>query len=439
VPEHATPEKEKPKRAIWSSRRAFIFSAAAAAVGLGNLWRFPYMAGEHGGGAFVLAYLMSVIFIGMPIMILEFALGRRSRGNTIAMFRYLSRGVAWFGWLVVGLTTIIMSYYLVITGWTLGYTVASFAGNLQPFAEFTDGYGSLWFFLLTCVATGAIVIGGISGIERFAQIMMPVLVLVVVGLAAYGLTLPGRDEALQFLFSPDFAMLRDPGLWLFAMGQAFYSLAVGSGYLITYGSFMDDEMCISRTSSIIAAVETGVALLAGLVVFPAVFTFGFAPDAGSELAFNTLPAVFALMGGGALIAPLFFLLFFAAALSSCVAGMKVIADAVQQEMSIPHRRAVYVTFAILLILGTPSALSFTPIQLSLLGRPFLEVMDMFAATQILVASGLVTGALISWLIPRERLTRKLCAGSVPVGNFIVSVGRYLPVAVLAILIYTWLI
>lgn len=153
----------------------------------------------------------------------------------------------------------------------------------------------------------------------------------------------------------------------------------------------------------------------------------------------TLPAVFALMDGGALIAPVFLLLFFAAALSSCVASVKVIADAVQEEMSIPHRRAVYATLAILLVLGTPSALSFTPIQLSLLGRPFLEVMDMFAATQILVASGLVTGALISWLIPRERLTRKLCTGSAPVGNFIVSVGRYLPAAVLAILVYTWLI
>ncbi len=427
------------QRAIWSSQRAFILSAAAAAVGLGNLWRFPYMAGEHGGAAFVLAYLISVIFIGLPIMILEFALGRRTRGNTVAMFSYLSRRVRGVGWLVVGLTTIIISYYLVITGWTMGYAVSSITGSLQTFSEFTDGYSSLWYFLLTCLATAGIVAAGVAGIERFAQIMMPALAAVVVGLAIYGFTMPGRDEAIRFMFSPDFAMLRDPGLWLFAIGQAFYSLAVGSGYLITYGSFMDDEMCTTRASSKIAGIEMGVALLSGFLVFPAVFTFGFAPDAGSELAFDTLPRVFQVMGGGALLAPIFFLLFFNAALSSCVGGMKVIARAVHEQLSLPYRHAVLVTTAVLVILGVPSALSFTPMNLSLAGRPFLEVMDMFAGTQVVVASGLVTGALIAWLIPRERLTRKLCAGHGTAANFIVSVGRYLPVIVLAGLLYSWII
>jgi len=433
-----TGERKDSKRTLWSSQRAFILSTAAAAVGLGNLWRFPYMAGEHGGAAFILAYLISVIFIGLPIMILEFALGRRSRGNTVAMFSYLSRRVKAVGWLVVGLTTIIISYYLVITGWTMGYAVSSIVGNLQPFAEFTDSYNSLWYFVLACLATAAIVAGGVAGIERFSWIMMPALALVVIGLAVYGLTMPGRDEAISFMLSPDFATLRDPGLWLFAVGQAFYSLAVGSGYLVTYGSFMDDDVCATRTSSVIAGTEVGVALLSGLVVFPAVFTFGFSPDAGSQLAFDTLPRVFELMGGGSFLAPVFFLLFFNAALSSCVGGMKVIARAVHEQLALPYRNAVLVTLGILLALGAPSALSFTPISLSLAGRPFLEVIDMFAGTQVVVASGLMTGALIAWLVPRKRLTRKLCAGHDAAANFIVSVGRYLPVVVLAVLLYTWL-
>ena len=430
--------RESPKRALWSSERAFILSAAAAAVGLGNLWRFPYMAGENGGAAFILAYFIAVIVVGLPLMVLEFALGRQSRGNTVGMFRYLSQSVSWFGWLVVGLTTIIISYYLVITGWTLGYAVAAFSGNLLPFQEFTESYNSLWYFLITALVTGWIVVKGVSGIERFARWMMPALVVVVVGLAGYGLTLPGRGEAIDFLFSPDFELLREPRLWLFAVGQAFYSLAVGSGYLITYGSSLGPGVPIGRSSVVIAAVETTMALLAGFMVFPIVFTFGLAPDAGSELAFNTLPMAFAEMGIGFLIAPVFFVMFFAAALSSCVGGVKVIAASIQEELSVPYRKAVYWTTAILVLLGTPSALSFTRMRLSIAGRPFLEIMDMFAATQILVTAGLVTGTMIAWLIPRGRLISHLGVKSRKVGHFIITVGRYLPALVLLVLLYTWL-
>ncbi len=163
--EEGTRIDESPKRALWSSEKAFILSAAAAAVGLGNLWRFPYMAGENGGAAFILAYAISVVIIGIPIMILEFTLGRQSRGNTVEMFRYLHPRASWFGWVVVGLTTIIISYYLVITGWTLGYAFSSFTGSILPFDQFTDGYNSLWFFLVTTLLSGWIVVKGVAGIE----------------------------------------------------------------------------------------------------------------------------------------------------------------------------------------------------------------------------------------------------------------------------------
>ncbi len=268
--------------------------------------------------------------------------------------------------------------------------------------------------------------------------MMPMLVLTVVGLAIYGFTLPGRAEAISFLFSPDFQLMSDPGLWLFAVGQAFYSLAVGSGYLITYGSSLGPGVPVGRSSLVIAGIETTMALLAGFMVFPIVFTFGLDPGAGSELAFNTLPTAFDAMGIGFLIAPLFFVMFFAAALSSCVGGFKVITASIQEELSVPYRKAVYITTAVLLVLGTPSALSFTSMQLSVAGRPFLDVMDMFAATQILVTAGLVTGAAISWLIPRGRLVSMIGMKNRSLGYFVITVGRYLPLAVLGVLLITWL-
>ncbi|MFO7942613.1 MAG: sodium-dependent transporter [Bacillota bacterium] len=425
------------ERPLWSSERTFVLSASAAAVGLGNLWRFPYMVGENGGAPFIVAYLAAVVFIGLPLMILEFALGRQSRGNTVGMFRYLNRKVSWFGWLVVGLTTLIMSYYLVITGWTLGYAVASFSGKLAPFQEFTDSYNSLWYFVITTLATGWIVAQGVSGIEKFAAWMMPGLVAMVVGLAAYGLTLPGRAEAIQFLFKLDFEPLRDPQLWFFAVGQAFYSLTVGSGYLITYGSSIGSGVPIGRSSVSIAGVETTMAFLAGFMIFPIVFTFGMTPNAGSELAFNSLPVAFSEMGIGFLIAPLFFVMFFAAALSSCVGGIRVISATIEEELSVPRQKAVYLTTAIVLLLGLPSALSFTRLGLSIAGRPFLEIMDMLAATRVLVGAGLITGTLIAWMCPSERLMSHLGVRSRRTAQFIVIVGRFVPLAVLLALTYTW--
>ena len=426
------------ERPLWSSERAFILSSAAAAVGLGNLWRFPYMAGENGGAAFIIAYLIAVVAVGIPLMILEMAIGRRVRGGVIATFRYLHPKIAAFGWMLIILAVIIMSYYLVITGWTLGYAVASFTGDLPAFGEFTNGYGSLWYFLLTTLLVGWLVARGVSGIERMAGWLMPVLLLTVGSLALFGLTLAGRTEALRFLLSPDYSALGQPRLWMFAFGQAFYSLAVGQGYLVTYASYAPDDADLQRSAVIISGVETGVALLAGLMIFPVVFTFGFAPDAGSELAFNTLPAVFKVMPMGAVMAVIFFSLFFTAALSSCIAGVKIISAAVQEEFRLPQGMAVYLSTAILLALGVPSALSFTPVQLSLAGRPFLDFMDMFAATQIIVAVGIIGGALIAWLVPRKQLLASLRCQHRRAAYLFVTVGRYLAVPVVGVLLYAWL-
>lgn len=426
------------QRGEWSSERAFILSTAAAAVGLGNLWRFPYMAGENGGAAFVLAYLAALVVVGLPVMILELTGGRFARGSPVATFRRIHPWATAVGWLVVGLTAVILSYYLVITGWTLGYALLSFTADFPTFDAFTGGYASVWYFLAVLVLTAGLLLFGLQGVEKKALYTMPLLLAVILGLTVYGLTFGGgRAEAASFLLEPEFQLLASPTLWLLAFGQAFYSLAVGQGYLITYGSYLPRKVNVPRAAGTIAVIETGVALLAGWMIFPLVFAMGLAPDEGSELAFNTLPLAFDGIPAGTLVGILFFSLFFLAAFSSCIAGMKVVVTAIREELTLSQRKAVGLVAALVGLLGIPSALSFTPVNLTLLGRPFLEVMDALAATQVVVICGVAGGAVISWLIPPARLAAKLGSHRPAWAYGIIWVARLLFIPAAVALVGSW--
>ena len=387
----------------WSSEKLFILVTIAAAVGLGNIWRFPYIAGENGGAAFILAYLISVLFLGIPLMILELAAGRAERGSPVHTFRNIWRKAAPFGWLIAILTLIITSYYLVITGWTLGFAVDSYTGDIKSFSDFTDGYASVIYFFIVAAIVGAVVAIGTNAIEYLSKLLMPVLFLSVIVLIIYSLSLPGREEAFSFIFSPDFSALYNPTIWLLAFGQAFYSLAVGQGYLITYGSLAKRDVNLPRSSAIIASVETSVALLSGIMIFPLVFTFGLDPGEGTELAFTALPFAFENMPFGGVLAIIFFTLFCLAAISSSVAGFQVVKTVVKQELNLSNIKATLLSFVPMLPLGLLSAISFTPISFEVLGRPFLEVLDLFAANQIVVICGVVGGAIIAWKIPKSEI------------------------------------
>ncbi len=427
------------RRVYWSSESAFVFATAAAAVGLGNIWRFPYLAGENGGGAFIIAYIIAVITMGIPLMVLEISAGRAERGSPVRTFRKIMKKAAPVGWLVVLLTLIIMSYYLVITGWTLGFAVESVRGELPSFSDFTSGYASLWYFFIVVAITSFVVARGVKMIEWLSKMMMPALIVVILFLTAYSLTLEGRGEALRFLFNPNFADFLNPTLWLLAFGQAFYSLAVGQGYLITYGSFMKKGTNLPRSAGWVAGIETSVALIAGLMLFPIVFTFGLNPAEGTELAFTTLPYAFTIIPLGSLLAILFFCLFFLAAISSSIAGMQVVKTAVREEFGFSQIKATVASFVPLIPLGTLAALSFTPMELSFLGRPFLEILDMFAANQIVVTSGIVGGAIISWSISRENLVDGFGTRWKRLANATVTVVRFLPIPVTVLLILAWLL
>lgn len=403
---------------------------AAAAVGLGNLWRFPYIMGENGGGAFVVAYLAALIVVVMPIMILEVAAGRLSKGSTVGTYRQVNRFGTVYGWFVVLVTTAITSYYLVITGWTLGYTVDAFRGDVRVFGEFSAGFNSLWYFLATTVLAAALLVRGVRAIETLSKLLMPALLALVLFLVYRAAQTPGWADTREFFFQVDWSRLLDGKLWGFAFGQAFYTLAIGQGYLVTYGSFIPRKTHLPRACLVVAGVETSVALLAGWMIFPYVFSFGMAPDQGSALAFETLPRVFERQAGGGLLAVLFFALFFAAAFSSSLAGLKVIIAAVAEEFRLRERSAVLAVALLMVILGSASALSFTPLELNIGGEPVLDAIDRVAGGDVIIFSGLTGAALLCWFIPPQRIRTVLGTANRWWEWRIYLVGRYLPVLVL---------
>ncbi|AFG37025.1 sodium-dependent transporter [Spirochaeta africana] len=431
--EATNPNKQ---RAQWSSEPAFVFSMAAAAVGLGNLWRFPYMVGENGGAAFIIAYLIALAVIALPIMMMEVGAGRLAQGSAVATFRTAHPRIgSMYGWLVVLLTIAITSYYLVITGWTLGYAVRAVSFNLTTFDEFSAGWESLWYFFAVTVLAVLLLIKGVSAIEKLSKLLMPVLLIVILTLVGFATRVDGFAQAREFMFQADLSLLGSGSLWVFAIGQAFYTLAVGQGYLVTYGSYIPEKTHVPRACMVVAGTETAIALLAGFMIFPFVFTFGHDPGEGSQLAFSTLPQVFETMRGGPLLAIAFFLLFFAAAFSSCLAGLKVIIAAIEEEFRLKASQAVLVVGALMLLLGIPSALSFTEVQLTVAGMPFLDFMDQFGGTNVVIASGIIGAGLFCWLVPRIRIHRSLTTTSRGWERVIVRVGRALPV--LGILLVIW--
>ncbi len=423
----------------WSSSKGFVLATAAAAVGLGNIWRFPYIAGENGGGSFVFAYIVSVLLLGIPLMVLEMSAGRMEHGSPVKTFRLLHKRASIFGWFVVSLTAIIMSYYFAVTGWTLGYAVESYFGLTRSFAEFTDSYTSILYFFLVVLISSLVVAKGVKMIEFLSKLLMPFLFLIIIFLAGYSLSLDEASRALVFLFNPDWGSLANVGVWFLAFGQAFYSLAVGQGYLITYGSFLSDDVNLPKSAGFVAIMETLVALLAGVIIFPIVFSFGLNPEQGTQLAFTTLPYIFESIPFGYYLAIMFFTLFFLAAISSCIAGMEVIKTALREEFLFSHKKATFLAFAPVVPLGFLSALSFTPLGFTFLGKPFLEILDLFAANQIVVFSALAGGGIISWTISKKELVDSFGTRWNKFAGVSINVFRFLPILAGIILLLSWVI
>jgi len=315
------------KRDSFTSRFGVLAALAGSAIGLGNIWRFPYVVGQNGGGAFLLIYLVFVAAIGIPLMMSEFIIGRSAQLNPVGAFKKIAPGTKWHlvGMLGVVAVLLIIAFYTVVAGWTLEYLIQSVKWLLLPgkfgFASmdnaaltkfFSDHYDSftsgIWrpviWFLVMMFLTGYIVISGVkNGIEKFAKILMPVFFLILLILVTRSVSLEGGREGLIFLFKPDFSPIREAPfrIILEALGQAFFSLSIGMGTLITYGSYIQKKENLAGTAVSVAVADTTVAIVAGLAIFPAVFAFGISPDEGPELVYKTLPVIFQNMAGGLIL------------------------------------------------------------------------------------------------------------------------------------------
>ncbi|WP_053957608.1 sodium-dependent transporter [Inediibacterium massiliense] len=406
-------------REQWGSKLGFILAAAGSAVGLGNLWKFPYIAGKNGGGAFVLIYFIILFLVGFTLMLAEITLGRATQLNAIGAYRKIRKSWAWVGSLGVVAAFLILSFYSVIGGWVINYTMKSFTGALHV----TDGQalGMMFEKLITgttepilfhglfMLATLLIVLGGVGGgIEKSNKIFMPGLFVIIIILAIRSMTLPGASEGIKYLLVPDFSKVTI-GVVLDALGQVFFSLSLGMGCMITYGSYLGKDSNIPQSSIIIPLIDTGVAILAGLAVLPAVFAFGFDPSSGPGLIFVTFPAVFAKMPLGSIFEVMFFLLVLFAALSSSISMLEVIVAYVVDEWKINRKIATLLTSLIIFLLGIPATLSFGPwSHITILpGRGFFDTFDFIASNVLLPLGGFLLCIFVGWIWGTEKAIKEV--------------------------------
>lgn len=395
------------EREEWSSTLGFILASIGSAVGIGNIWRFPYIVGANGGGAFLVPYLIAVLLFGLPLMVLELAIGRSTGTSVISAFRSIQQRFAAAGIVIVAVVSLILGYYLVITGWVLAYALFFALGRPMEFGAFTDSYLPLIFFLAAGLAVYVTVRSGVrEGIERASRYLIPALLVILISLVAVSLTEPGAAEGIGFYLSPDYSRLTDPGVWIAAFGQAFFSLSVGMGILLTFGSYLRRE-ALFRNAVIIAGADMLIAILTGLAIFPLVFTAGLDPAAGVNLAFITLPTAFTEIRYGMLLGALFFLMLFAAALTSAVSMLEVPVAALMDSYGYPRKRATLLVFAAIMLLGLPSALSYTALNLEAFGMPFLDLADYAFGTLGLIVAGLIVSVVGGWFMSRTRIYEEI--------------------------------
>ena len=387
---------------------------AGSAVGLGNLWRFPYLVGENGGAAFIIIYVILSFVICLPIFISEFVIGRRSQENAYSAFRDLSGGSAWrwVGLFTIFVPMVVLSYYSVIGGWSIEYLLKSctfsFTGGASQasintfFTNFvTSTWGPLAVHTAFLFLTMLIVVVGIKdGIERFSKVMMPLLFLMVLSIAIYSLTLPGAMAGVDYLFNPDFSKITGKACAA-ALGQAFFSLSLGFGTILTYASYVDKKEDILFQSTATAASDLMFALVAGLAIMPAVFAFGISPQAGPGLVFETLPYVFGQMPAGGLVAILFFLALLVAALTSSISMLEVAVAYLVEEKRIPRIWACVILFVICWVVGGLCSLSFGPLShIKIDGGNLFDFFDNLSSNILMTLGSLLTVLFVGWRLKK---------------------------------------
>ncbi len=412
---------------LWSSRLIFILAAVGSAVGLGNIWKFPYITGEYGGGAFVLMYLVCISLVGIPIMVAEILIGRRGRQSPIhsvpavARESGASRGWTVIGWMGALAGFLILSFYSVIAGWALAYVGYLATGDFeQQSAEFvTNQFSSLlaspwtmagWHSLFMILCILVVARGVHRGLEQALRLMMPLLFILLLVLVGYSLTLDSFGQGFAFLFQFNWNKLSSDAI-LVAMGHSFFTLSLGLGAIMAYGAYMPGNVPIGRTVFWIAGIDTTVALLAGLAIFPVVFANSMAPDAGPGLLFKTLPLAFGQMPGGTFFGALFFVMVALAAWSSAISLLEPMVAWLVEADHMSRPQATVLLGLLAWLLGLGSVLSFNHwSDLTLFGKTFFDLLDFLTANILLPLGGLLIALFVGWFM-REALVRDELLGN----------------------------
>ncbi len=446
-------------RGLWSSRLAFILAATGSAVGLGNIWKFPYITGENGGGAFVLVYLACIAIIGIPIMMAEVYIGRSGRHNPIAsMAMVAERNNCSSGWRVsaiIGVIAafVILSFYSVIGGWAASYVghsaMGDFTGqNAETIgAIFSDLLASpgkllLWHSVFMLLVIVVVAQGLKAGLERAVNILMPALFVLLLMAVGYATTTGHFAEAVSFLFSPNFSALTMDGV-LTALGHAFFTLSLGMAIMMAYGSYLGRDVSIGRTAVMVSVMDTGVALLAGLAIFPVVFANELEAGAGPGLIFQTLPLAFGQMPLGGLFGTLFFVLLVFAAWTSAISLLEPVVEWVEEKLIIGRGGSTLLVGGACWLLGIASILSLnlwsdvTPLAMfeRFEGKTIFDLLDYFTANVMLPLSGLLTAVFVGWFVAKESLSNDVTLSPVMFSLWTHLLRYVTPIAVLVVFVY----
>lgn len=417
-------DTKKSVHGVWSSRIAFILAATGSAVGLGNIWKFPYITGENGGGAFVMVYIFCVLLIGIPIMIAETMLGRRSQRNPIETMDLLTEEAGadknwhYLGWMGVIAGLIILSYYSVIAGWASAYVVKAFTGSFfdadgvaikRIFEDFVASPVQLIFWhSLFMLTTMLIVVRGVNkGLEKAVQYLMPALFVLLLLLVAYAMTTKSYNQGLHFLFVPDFSKLTSDSV-LTAMGHAFFTLSLGMGAIMVYGSYLPKGISIAKTAILIAGADTVVALLASIAIFPIVFANNLDADSGPGLIFQTLPVAFGAMTGGWLMGILFFVMLTIAALTSSISLIEPAVAWLVESKGFSRQKACVWSGLTAWLLGLGTAFSFNSwSDVKFFDRSIFQLLDYLTANLMLPIGGFCIAIFAGWIMKRQHSEEEL--------------------------------
>ena len=438
-------------RGQFTSSLGFILASAGSAIGLGNLWKFPYIAANSGGGIFLVFYILFVLLLGVPIMMAEMSIGRRTQLNAIGAYRKLNKKWTFVGGLGVLCAFVILSYYSVVGGWVTKYIVAFASGGnfgSDPAAYFNNFVASpvepvVWHLVFMAFCAIVVVMGVVKGIEKMSKVLLPVLFVIVVVVAIRSVTLPGAGEGLKFLFVPDFSAISSFGdlgnAMVQAMGQVFFSLSLGMGITITYGSYLKKDTNIVKDTGIVVGLDSLAALLSGCAILPAVFALGFEPTAGVGLIFSILPAVFADMPFGAFFGFLFFILVFIAAATSAISLLEVVAAYFIDNFHWSRKKATIIMASLMAFIGIFASLSMGPLSNVLIGgMSIFEALEFLTDKLLMPISGMLMCVFVGHVWGTDALMQELVIGSpsaIKLKKVLSVILKYIaPILILVILI-----